>query len=52
MNDFRVVSAGDAALLVEFADRIDPMINATALALAEKIGAANCGSRSSGMPPR
>lgn len=33
----RIVSAGDAALVVEFAARIDPAINARAIALAEAI---------------
>ncbi len=40
MNAFRIVEAGDAALVVEFADRIDPVINGTAIALAEAIRAA------------
>lgn len=43
MNIFRIVAAGDAALVVEFADRIDPVINATAIALAERIEAAALG---------
>jgi KipI family sensor histidine kinase inhibitor len=37
---FRIVPAGDAALLVLFADRIDPAINRMAIALAEAIQAA------------
>ena len=40
MNAFRIVAAGDAALVVEFADRIDPVVNGTAIALAETIQAA------------
>ena len=37
---FRLVTAGDATLIVEFADRIDPFINGTAIALAQAIRAA------------
>ena len=33
-NPFRIVPAGDSALIVEFADRIDPVINTAAIALA------------------
>lgn len=33
----RIVSAGDSALVVEFEDRIDPAVNARAIALAEAI---------------
>jgi inhibitor of KinA len=40
VNRFRIVAAGDAALVVEFADRIDPLVNGTAIALAETIRAA------------
>jgi inhibitor of KinA len=40
VNTFRIVAAGDAALLVEFADRIDRAINGLAVALAEAIQAA------------
>ena len=40
MNTFRLVAAGDAALVVEFADRIDPLINGMAIALAQGIRAA------------
>jgi KipI family sensor histidine kinase inhibitor len=36
-NSFRIVPAGDAALIVEFADRIDPVINAAAVALARSL---------------
>jgi inhibitor of KinA len=35
--DFRIVPAGDAALIVEFDDRIDPEINAVAIALARSL---------------
>jgi KipI family sensor histidine kinase inhibitor len=42
-NDVRILSAGDAALLLEFEPRIDPAINARALALAEAISA-RCGT--------
>ena len=40
MNAFHIVPAGDAALVVEFADRIDPVINGTAIAPAAAIQAA------------
>jgi KipI family sensor histidine kinase inhibitor len=40
MNIPRIVSAGDAALVVEFDARIDPAINARAIALAEAIQSA------------
>ncbi len=40
MNTFRIVAAGDAALVVEFANRIDPIINGMAIALAQGIRAA------------
>lgn len=40
MSSFRIVAAGDAALLVELADRVDPVINAVAIALAQAIRAA------------
>ena len=40
-DDFRIVPAGDSALLVEFDARIDPVINARAIALAEAIHAAS-----------
>lgn len=35
--DFRIVPAGDAALIVEFDDRIDPVINAAAITLARSL---------------
>lgn len=38
-SPFRIVPAGDAALIVEFADRIDPVINAAAVALARSLQA-------------
>ncbi len=38
--DFHIVPAGDAALVVEFEDRIDPAINARAIAIAEGLRAA------------
>ena len=40
MNDFRIVPAGESALIVEFEARIDPEINARAIACAEAIQAA------------
>lgn len=40
MNDVRVVAAGDAALVVEFADRIDAAVNARAIAVAQALRAA------------
>jgi inhibitor of KinA len=42
-DDVRIVPAGDAALLLEFEPRIDPAINARALALADAISA-RCGT--------
>jgi KipI family sensor histidine kinase inhibitor len=39
-DDFQIVCAGDAALIVKFAERIDPAINARALALADDLRAA------------
>ena len=39
-DDFRVVPAGDSALIVEFEERIDPAVNARAIALAVSIQAA------------
>ena len=38
-NGFRIRPEGDAALIVEFADRIDPAVNARAQALAKSIDA-------------
>jgi inhibitor of KinA len=37
---FRIVTAGDSALIVEFEERIDPAVNARAIALAESLQAA------------
>jgi inhibitor of KinA len=34
---FRIVPAGDSALSVEFEERIDPLVNARAIALAERL---------------
>ena len=46
MIDFRVVSAGDSAIVVEFEERIDPAVNARAISLAEAIeGVAIAGVR-------
>jgi inhibitor of KinA len=39
-NDFRIVPAGDSAVLVEFEERIDPAVNARAIAAADAIRAA------------
>lgn len=38
-EDFQIVPAGDAALIVQFAERIDPEINARAIAMAEALRA-------------
>ena len=40
MSHFRIVPAGDSALIVEFEERIDPAINARAIALADSLQAA------------
>ena len=40
MSAFRIVPAGDSALIVEFEERIDPGVNARAIACAEAIQAA------------
>ena len=46
MSLFRIVPAGDSALCVEFEERIDPDVNARAIALAERLrGAAIPGVR-------
>ena len=37
MNTFRIVAAGDAAVIVELENRIDPVVNETAIALAKAI---------------
>ena len=39
MSTFRIVPAGDSALIVEFEDRIDPAVNAQAVAVAERLQA-------------
>jgi KipI family sensor histidine kinase inhibitor len=38
--DFQIVAAGDSVLIVQFAERVEPAINARAIALAERLGAA------------
>lgn len=40
MSHCRIVPAGDSALIVEFEERIDPAINARAIALADSLEAA------------
>jgi inhibitor of KinA len=40
VSDFRIVPAGDAAFTIEFAERIDPLVNAQAIALAGAVRAA------------
>jgi inhibitor of KinA len=37
VNPFRIVAAGDSALVVEFEERIDPEVNAQAVALADRL---------------
>jgi KipI family sensor histidine kinase inhibitor len=37
VNDYRIVAAGDSALLLEFEARIDPVVNARVIAVAESI---------------
>jgi KipI family sensor histidine kinase inhibitor len=39
-DEIQIVSAGDAVLIVKFAERVDPIINARAIALAERLRAA------------
>jgi inhibitor of KinA len=41
--DFRIVTAGDSAVLVEFEERIDAEVNGRVVALAETIGAERIG---------
>ena len=43
MTDYRVVTAGDSAMVVEFEERIDPAVNARTIAFAEAVQAANLG---------
>jgi inhibitor of KinA len=38
-DDFQIVPAGDAVLIVEFAERVDPIINARVIALAGRVRA-------------
>jgi inhibitor of KinA len=40
VTNFRLVPGGDSALIVEFEERIDPAVNARAIALADSIQAA------------
>jgi KipI family sensor histidine kinase inhibitor len=42
-NDFRIMPAGDSAVIVEFEKRIDPLVNARAIRLAASIHAAPLG---------
>jgi len=45
-TSYRIVPAGDSALIVEFEERIDPAVNARAIALADAVqGAAMAGVR-------
>ena len=37
MNAFRIVPAGDSALIVEFEERIDPEVNARVVALTDRL---------------
>ena len=39
-DEIEIVAAGDAALIVRFAERVDPIINARAIALADRLRAA------------
>jgi KipI family sensor histidine kinase inhibitor len=41
VNEYRTVSAGDSAIIVEFEERIDPRVNARAIAFAEALQAAH-----------
>jgi inhibitor of KinA len=40
VSDYRVVAAGDSAVIVEFEERIDPAVNARTIAFAEAVQAA------------
>jgi inhibitor of KinA len=40
VTDFRIVQAGDAVVIVEFEERIDPAVNARAIAVSDRIQAA------------
>src|SRR5262245_31901504 len=39
-DEIEIVSAGDAALIVRFAERVDPIVNARAIAFADRLRAA------------
>jgi len=39
MLDYKVLSAGDTAIVVEFGDRVDPKISAAVLSLAKNLDA-------------
>jgi inhibitor of KinA len=39
-GDFQIVAAGDSVLIVEFPERVDPIINARAIALADRLSMA------------
>ena len=39
-SHYRIVSAGESVLIIEFEERIDPLVNATTIACAESIQAA------------
>src|SRR5262245_56422819 len=39
-GDFQIVAAGDSVLIVQFAERVDPLINARAIALADRLSTA------------
>jgi inhibitor of KinA len=41
VSNYRVVAAGDSAIVVEFEERIDPRVNAQTIAFAEAIQASN-----------
>jgi inhibitor of KinA len=41
VSAYRIVAAGDAALVIEFDDRIDPIISAKSAAFADALGAAH-----------
>lgn len=38
-GDFQIVAAGDSVLIVQFAERVDPVINARAITLADRLSA-------------
>jgi inhibitor of KinA len=40
VSDYRIVSAGDSAMVVEFEERIDPAVNSRTIAFAEAVQAA------------